>query len=57
MTASADKFLTAPADVFICEFGEVLQSIFFIGQLWETAYFMHKLLNFNQQIQSNKTKK
>ena len=36
---------------FICKFWEVFQNILFIEYLWETAYFMYKLLYFNQQIQ------
>ena len=36
---------------FICEFWEVFQNILFIEYLWETAYFMYKLLYFKQQIQ------
>ena len=36
---------------FICEFWEVFQNTSFIRHLWETAYFMFKLQNFNQQIQ------
>ena len=36
--------------VFIYKFWEVFQNTSFIEHLWETAYFMCKLQNFNQQI-------
>ena len=41
--------------VFICEFWEVFQNTSFIQHLWETAYFMYKLQNFNHQIQWKST--
>ena len=37
--------------VFTFEFWESFQNTFFIEQLWETAYFMHKLHDFSQHIQ------
>ena len=37
--------------VFICEFWEVVHIISFIEHLWETAYYMYKLQDFNHQIQ------
>ena len=37
--------------VFICKTWEVFQFTSFIEHLWETAYFMYKLQNFNHQIQ------
>ena len=37
--------------VFICGFWEVFQITSFIEHLWETAYFIYKLPNFNHQIQ------
>ena len=40
--------------VFICEFWEVFQLTSFIEHLWETAYFMHKLQNFDHQIDTVK---
>ena len=36
---------------FICEFWEVFQNTSITEHLWETAYFMYKLQNFNQKIQ------
>ena len=41
---------TNPDDC-ICEFWEAFQITSFIGHLWETAYFMHKLQDFNHKIQ------
>ena len=37
--------------VFIGEFWEVFQNVSIIEHLWETAYFIYKLHNFNQQMQ------
>ena len=37
--------------VFFCEFWEVFQITTFIEHLWETAYFIYKLPNFNNHIQ------
>ena len=39
------------SDDCICEFWEVFQITSFIGHLWETAYSMHKLQDFNHKIQ------
>ena len=39
---------------FISEFWKVFQNTPFIEHLWETAYLMYKLQNFNQQIQWKK---
>ena len=38
--------------VFICEFWGVFQSTSFIGDLWETSYFMYKLQNWDGGYQS-----
>ena len=35
----------------ICEFWKAFQITTFIVHLWETAYFMHKLQDFDHQIQ------
>ena len=35
----------------LCEFWEVFQITSFKGHLWETAYFMHTLQDFNHKIQ------
>ena len=35
---------------FICEFWEFFQNTSIIQPLWEIAYFLYKLQNFNQQI-------
>ena len=37
--------------MFICEFWEIFQITSFIEHLWETAYLIYKLLNFNHHIQ------
>ena len=37
--------------VFTGKFWKVSQNTSFIEHLWETAYFMYKLQNFNHQIQ------
>ena len=51
LRTSSDR---AHPDDCICEFWEVFQVTSFIGQLWETAYFMYKLQDFNNQIQIQK---
>ena len=37
--------------VFICEFWEVFQITSFIQHLWKATYLIHKLQDFNHQIQ------
>ena len=37
--------------VLLCKFWEVFQNTSLIEHLWETAHFMYKLQNSNQQIQ------
>ena len=37
--------------MFICEFLEVFQITYFIKHIWETAYFIYKLPNFNRHMQ------
>ena len=39
----------------ICEFLEVFQNTSLVEHLWENAYFMYKLQNFNHQILSKST--
>ena len=49
------NFLRASLDktplVFICEFWEIFQITSFMEHLWETAYLIYTLLNFNHHIQ------
>ena len=45
------EFCKTHPDDCICKVWEVFQITSFIGHVWETAYFMHMLQDFNHKIQ------